>query len=29
MKEWLKREIMESGAGMEVSSYLPAWLDRA
>jgi coenzyme PQQ precursor peptide PqqA len=29
MKEWLKPEISESEAGMEVTSYLPAELDRA
>ena len=29
MKEWLKPEITESDAGMEVTSYLPAELDRA
>ena len=29
MKEWLKPEIVESEAGMEVTSYLPAELDRA
>ena len=29
MKEWLKPEIIESEAGMEVTSYLPAELDRA
>ena len=29
MKEWLKHEICESEAGMEVTSYLPAELDRA
>ena len=29
MKEWLKPEITESEAGMEVTSYLPAELDRA
>jgi len=28
MKEWLKPEITESEAGMEVTSYLPAELDR-
>ena len=27
-KEWLKPEITESEAGMEVTSYLPAELDR-
>jgi len=27
MKEWLKPEIIESEAGMEVTSYLPAELD--
>jgi coenzyme PQQ precursor peptide PqqA len=29
MKEWMKPEITESEAGMEVTSYLPAELDRA
>jgi coenzyme PQQ precursor peptide PqqA len=29
MKEWLKPEITETEAGMEVTSYLPAELDRA
>ena len=29
MKEWLKPEISESEVGMEVTSYLPAELDRA
>ena len=29
MKEWLKPQIEESQAGMEVMSYLPAELDRA
>ena len=29
MKKWLKPEITESEAGMEVTSYLPAELDRA
>ena len=29
MKEWLKPEITESEDGMEVTSYLPAELDRA
>jgi len=29
MKEWQKPEISESDAGMEVTSYLPAELDRA
>jgi len=29
MKEWLKPEITESEAGMEVTSYLPAELERA
>jgi coenzyme PQQ precursor peptide PqqA len=29
MKVWLKPEITESEAGMEVTSYLPAELDRA
>jgi coenzyme PQQ precursor peptide PqqA len=29
MKAWLKPEITESEAGMEVTSYLPAELDRA
>jgi coenzyme PQQ precursor peptide PqqA len=29
MREWLKPEITESEAGMEVTSYLPAELDRA
>jgi coenzyme PQQ precursor peptide PqqA len=29
MKEWLKPQIEESQAGMEVTSYLPAELDRA
>jgi coenzyme PQQ precursor peptide PqqA len=29
MKQWLKPEIEESQAGMEVTSYLPAELDRA
>ena len=29
MKEWQKPEIEESQAGMEVTSYLPAELDRA
>ena len=28
MKQWLKPEIDESQAGMEVTSYLPAELDR-
>jgi len=28
MKQWLKPEIGESQAGMEVTSYLPAELDR-
>jgi coenzyme PQQ precursor peptide PqqA len=28
MKEWLRPEITESEAGMEVTSYLPAELDR-
>jgi coenzyme PQQ precursor peptide PqqA len=28
MKEWLKPAIAESEAGMEVTSYLPAELDR-
>jgi coenzyme PQQ precursor peptide PqqA len=28
MKQWLKPEIEESQAGMEVTSYLPAELDR-
>jgi coenzyme PQQ precursor peptide PqqA len=28
MKEWLKPAITESEAGMEVTSYLPAELDR-
>ena len=28
MKNWLKPEITESQAGMEVTSYLPAELDR-
>ena len=27
MKQWLKPEIEESQAGMEVTSYLPAELD--
>ena len=27
MKEWLKPEITESEAGMEVTSYLPAALN--
>ena len=29
MKQWLKPEIEESQAGMEVTSYLPAELTRA
>jgi coenzyme PQQ precursor peptide PqqA len=29
MKQWLKPEIEEAQAGMEVTSYLPAELDRA
>jgi coenzyme PQQ precursor peptide PqqA len=29
VKQWLKPEIEESQAGMEVTSYLPAELDRA
>ena len=29
MKEWLKPQIEESQDGMEVTSYLPAELDRA
>jgi coenzyme PQQ precursor peptide PqqA len=29
MKNWLKPEITEYQAGMEVTSYLPAELDRA
>ena len=29
MREWSKPEIHESEAGMEVTSYLPAELDRA
>ncbi|MFD0985922.1 pyrroloquinoline quinone precursor peptide PqqA [Methyloligella solikamskensis] len=29
MKQWLKPEITESDAGMEVTTYLPAELDRA
>jgi coenzyme PQQ precursor peptide PqqA len=29
MKKWLKPEITETEAGMEVTSYLPAVLDRA
>ena len=29
MKNWLKPEITKSQAGMEVTSYLPAELDRA
>ena len=29
MKQWLKLEIEESQAGMEVTSYLSAELDRA
>jgi len=29
MKQWLKPEIGESQAGLEVTSYLPAELDRA
>lgn len=29
MNEWLKPHIQESEAGMEVTSYLPAQLDRA
>ena len=29
MNEWLKPQIQESVAGMEVTSYLPAELDRA
>ncbi|MGO8842477.1 MAG: pyrroloquinoline quinone precursor peptide PqqA [Methyloceanibacter sp.] len=29
MKEWQKPQIEESQAGMEVTSYLPAELDRA
>jgi hypothetical protein len=29
MDEWLKPQIQESEAGLEVTSYLPAELDRA
>jgi coenzyme PQQ precursor peptide PqqA len=29
MKEWLRPEITESEAGMEVTSYLAAELDRS
>ena len=29
MKQWLRPEIEESQAGMEVTSYLPAELDLA
>ena len=29
MKTWFKPEISETEAGMEVTSYLPAELDRA
>jgi coenzyme PQQ precursor peptide PqqA len=29
MKQWLKPQIEESQAGMEVTSYLPAERDRA
>ena len=29
MKTWLKPQITESEAGMEVTSYLPAEFDRA
>ena len=29
MQPWLKPQIEESQAGMEVTSYLPAELDRA
>ncbi len=29
MKNWLKPEVSETDAGMEVTSYLPAELDRA
>ena len=29
MKTWLKPQITKSEAGMEVTSYLPAELDRA
>jgi coenzyme PQQ precursor peptide PqqA len=29
MKTWFKPEIIETEAGMEVTSYLPAELDRA
>ena len=29
MKQWNKPEITEAEAGMEVTSYLPAELDRA
>jgi coenzyme PQQ precursor peptide PqqA len=29
MNEWLKPQIQESETGMEVTSYLPAELDRA
>jgi coenzyme PQQ precursor peptide PqqA len=28
MKQWLRPQIEESQAGMEVTSYLPAELDR-
>jgi coenzyme PQQ precursor peptide PqqA len=28
MREWSKPEITESQAGMEITSYLPAELDR-
>ncbi|HEX9752311.1 MAG: pyrroloquinoline quinone precursor peptide PqqA [Methyloceanibacter sp.] len=29
MREWLKPTIVETESGMEVTSYLPAELDRA
>ncbi len=29
MRAWSKPEITETGTGMEVTSYLPAELDRA
>ena len=29
MKQWLRPQIEESQAGMEVTNYLPAELDRA
>jgi coenzyme PQQ precursor peptide PqqA len=29
MKTWIKPEVSETDAGMEVTSYLPAELDRA